>query len=269
MVAVLAKEAALARKDHDYVSSGRPKARRNMGMARVVAASCLLALGAFLAWKGAVASTAERSVLVVTTDLPPGDTLDAAELAVVESGDLGGLGSSLVDVSEKDALVGVKLRRWKSAGEPLLRGDLGSHGTESSRRLLEVSVSSQGSTPNLEPGELVDVLATFDKESDVARTVVVASGVKLLGYLPSQVSDGRESVEGGAALASEGLSSGRSSTALLEARAENLLDLVYAAQNGVVSLVRAVPGEDLPQRMAAAPPIVGSGRLEEAIDARG
>lgn len=268
MEADLTKEATLARKDLDYVTSGLPKVRKNTARARFVAASCLLALGSFFAWKGAVASSAGRSVLVVTTDLAPGDTLDPAQLAVVEAGDLGGLGSSLLDASEKDAAVGAKLRRWKSAGEPLLRGDLGGHGTESSVRLLEVAVSSQGTTPNLEPGELVDVLATFDKDSDVARTVVVASQVKLLGYIPSRVSDGRDVLEGDAVLASEGLPSGRSSTALLEARGENLLDLVYAAQNGVVSLVRAVPGENLPQKMAVAPSILGSGEFEEASDAR-
>ncbi len=132
--------------------------------------------------RGAARYGRVRAVLVATTDLAPGSVLDAgdAEVRFLPAG-------LVPDAAVAGEAIGRRVRAPVFAGEVVHRDRLAPAGLSAVAALLPagtrgVAVASSSETVPLQPGDVVDVLATVvagptDGEAFEAPTVTVAADV--------------------------------------------------------------------------------------------
>lgn len=178
-------------------------------------------------------------VLVFAREINAGARLGEADLAETEVAAPSKTLEQLVRSVDRDSIVGMRLARSVRAGEPVVRSAI-SPGS-SPTRVVSFPVTRAGSSPDLTAGENVDVLASFAAESGDARTVVIASGVPLVSISEAVDGEAVPRVPGGG----PGVGDPDRVIAAVEVGGPQLVPLVFASQNSVVSLVRSIPGEDL------------------------
>ncbi|MER3396207.1 MAG: hypothetical protein C4318_04195 [Acidimicrobiia bacterium] len=212
---------------------------------RVVAGVALISISLVSATAVLRSRVAPVGVLVFSHDMDAGAVLsdaDVSEAAVAATGDTL---DHLVRSEERGSVMGLRLLKPSRAGEPILRSSFAPDSSETPRRLVQLHAARAGSTPDLAPGDSVDVLASFTVGTEAARTVVVASAVKLISVsAPATDGDGIEMSGSGKSLPSA-LGGQPGILCTVEVAAADLVRLVFASQNAVVSVVRSIPGESV------------------------
>jgi len=175
--------------------------------------------------------------IAVAADLPIGRVIAEEDLRETFIEGDAGLSDVLVAFTRKADVVGKRLVRNKLEGELLFRGDVAEELSESYRGGVRVTVDRNGSSPDLRAGDSVEVIATFDKQSELARSVVIASKANILAIEvvgPTEADSGLGSfkpVESRGALPSL--------EAVLDVGDDEILPVVFATHNGSISLVRS------------------------------
>jgi Flp pilus assembly protein CpaB len=180
-------------------------------------------------------------VLVFARAIDAGARLSTDDLGEVQVATSTSTLEHFVRSVDRESILGMRLVRSVGAGEPVVRSAISPD--PPSARVVTLPVAPAGSTPDLAVGDLVDVVASFAAESEDARTVVVAAGV----YLVSISSTAGAFAGPTTAQAPPGVGSadGDRVIAAVQVRGPEVVPLVFASQNGVLSLVRSIPGENL------------------------
>ncbi len=117
--------------------------------------------------------------MVASQDLAAGDELLASGFDVVEVGDVGSISDGLITENQVTGLVGSRLARAISEGEPLRPSDLRPASGGAGLREMSIDIDSLSAVGDrLKTGDLVDVIGTVN---DRARYVV--SGVEVVEVL--------------------------------------------------------------------------------------
>lgn len=168
------------------------------------------------------------SVLAATRSLAPGHVLSAQDLRPARvASDVGALRGFVSTAAASP--VGRTVRAPIAAGALVPRTALAS--TAPRGRDVTIPISSEHALGGaLAAGDRVDVLATFDKGTEAARTLTVATGARVVDVVRSDGLFGQK--EGGL-------------TALTLAVApDDAVYVVFASRNGEVDVVRAATGGD-------------------------
>ncbi len=222
-----------------YVRSAPHKALAGGITSRVVVGIALIVISVVSASAVLKANHGSVEVLVFLREIDAGAVLSESDVAEAGVAAPSKTLEQLVPVAERQSIVGMRLTRQVRAGEPVVRSSLSSRAPEG--RVVSIPVSRAGSTPNLAPGESVDVVASFAPQSEEARTVVVASSLQLISLSDAPVTEAE--VPTADPMASQ--SSPERILASVAASGPEVVKLVFASQNGSISLVRSVPGENL------------------------
>ena len=228
----------------NYTKFSRRSLRPGTLAPRVVAGVALISISLVSATAVLRSRVAPVGVLVFSHDMDAGAVLSDAvsEAAVAATGDTL---DHLVRSEERGSVMGLRLLKPSRAGEPILRSSFAPDSSETPRRLVQLHAARAGSTPDLAPGDSVDVLASFTVGTEAARTVVVASAVKLISVsAPATDGDGIQMSGSGKSLPSA-LGGQPGILCTVEVAAADLVRLVFASQNAVVSVVRSIPGESV------------------------
>ncbi len=223
----------------DPGGAGPVVSRSSLGGSRALVGGLLVAasaVGLFAAYAG-VGGEPDRSYVVAGHDLGAGARLGPGDLAVVPM-DLpdGVAGRSF---SSPEALAGATLVTPLAEGELVQSSAVVAKASGPSSRELTFSVAGASLARTVEPGERVDVLATYGGPGD-AVTVVVASGVLVVDL------EGPESRLGDPG--------SRSVTLALE-DPDEALAVAHAIQVGRVTVLRSTGA----QTLGNLPPYVAPG----------
>lgn len=193
-----------------------PDARLGIGVA-LVAVSVLGGLRI----AGAGAST--RQVLAFRASFASGHRIERSDVAVIDVHVSGGSAATFVDEPELRRIIGRPLMRPVQADAPVLTRDVGE--TPPDVRQITVPVTPEHALGGaLEPGDRVDVLATFDRSGSAARTLLVTSGAEVIGAVRDA------SVFGG---------QGGVSALTLAVPNDDAMYVVFAVRTGDVDVVRS------------------------------
>ena len=186
----------------------------------VLLASALLGLYAF---RGAEAAT--TPVLAAAHDISTGQLIGSGDLAEATVRVDGPARRHLVPVDRREVIDGQVAVRRIAAGQLLQDGDTAPGGP--GRREVSVPVGADHvPSGRIQPGDLVDILATYGDAASV-RTVVVARGVEVVGVTAQEsFVEARESGPVSAI------------TVATDARTASLL--VFASRSAKVDVVKAV-----------------------------
>jgi hypothetical protein len=175
--------------------------------------------------------------IAVAADLPVGRVIAEEDLRETSIEGDAGLSDVLVAFAGKADVVGKRLVRNKLEGELLFRGDIAEELSDSYRGGVRVTVDRNGSSPDLRAGDSVEVIATFDKQSEVARSVVIASKANIVAI---EVAGSPEADSGlGPLKPAESRGPLPSLEAVLDVEEDEILPVVFATHNGSISLVRS------------------------------
>ncbi|MEY3362136.1 MAG: hypothetical protein RL531_1855 [Actinomycetota bacterium] len=169
------------------------------------------------------ASAPSRKVLVFGAPFATGHIVAREDLEVSEVRAEGPSSRTFVSAGELTRIIGRSLVRPVQANAPVLTQDVGAR----RRDVREITVpvtAAHALGGDLAPGDRVDVLATFDRESDAARTLVVTSGAEVVAAVRD------DAVFGGA---------GAVSALTLSVRNEDAMYVVFAARTADIDVVRS------------------------------
>jgi hypothetical protein len=193
-----------------------PDARVGIGVA-LVAVSVLGGLRI----AGAGAST--RQVLAFRASYASGHRIGRADVDVISVHATGDSGATFVDTDAIRSIVGRPLARAVQAHAPVLTRDVGTSAPEV--RQITVPVTPEHALGgDLEPGDRVDVLATFDHSGSTARTLLVTSGAEVVAAVRDS------SVFGG---------KGGVSALTLAVPNDDAMYVVFAVRTGDIDVVRS------------------------------
>lgn len=193
-----------------------PDARAGIGIA-LVAVSVLGGLRI----AGAGAST--RQVLAFRASFASGHRVERSDVSVIDVHASGRSGETFVDAADVRSIVGRPLVRAVQVNAPVLSRDVGA--TPPDLRQITVPVTPEHALGGeLEPGDRVDVLATFDRSGSAARTLLVTSGAEVVAAVRDA------SVFGG---------KGGVSALTLAVPNEEAMYVVFAVRTGDIDVVRS------------------------------
>lgn len=193
-----------------------PDARIGIGVA-LVAVSVLGGLRI----AGAGAST--RQVLAFRAAYASGHRIERTDVSVIAVHASGSSAATFVDAADMRRIVGRPLVRAVQAHAPVLTRDVGV--TPPDVRQITVPVTPEHALGGaLEPGDRVDVLATFDHSGSAARTLLVTSGAEVVAAVRDA------SVFGG---------QGGVSALTLAVPNEDAMYVVFAVRTGDIDVVRS------------------------------
>ncbi len=173
------------------------------------------------------ASESSVAVLSAGSSLASGHQIEARDLVLTSVSVEASVGATLIRAEDQRSVIGRVVARPVQSGSLLTTRDLG----RSNEALREITVPV---TPEhalggaAEPGDIVDVLATFDGGGDTARTIIVSSRAEVVSTLrPEQVFGGAGGV-----------------TALtLAVPNDDAMFIVFAMRTGDIDILRSA---DLP-----------------------
>ncbi|MFM7059948.1 MAG: RcpC/CpaB family pilus assembly protein [Actinomycetes bacterium] len=168
------------------------------------------------------ASTQGREVLAYVAPFATGHLIERSDLTVVVVRADGPSARTFVDAAAHARVVGRPLARAVQANGLVLTGDLG-RSTPEVREITVPVAAEHALGGDLEPGDRVDVLATFDREGDTARTLMVTSGAEVVAAVRD------DAVFGGA---------GSVAALTLSVRNEDAMYVVFAARTADLDVVR-------------------------------
>ena len=162
-------------------------------------------------------------VLVAAADLDAGHLLTRADLSEVEIRAPGSVVAGL-ERADRSAPIGRVLRTPVRAGAPIPLDALG--GAVSAGRDVTIPVTAEHALGGaIRPGDRVDVFATFDKGTDVARTLTVAHTATVQSVTRSDGLFGQHE--------------GAISAITLAVDPNAAIAVAFAARNGELDVVRA------------------------------
>lgn len=198
-----------------------PDARLGIGLA-------LVAVSVFGGMRLSGAAAPTQRVLAVRTSVAAGHRFTATDLEVVAVHVDARVARTLVPASLRADVVGRPVQHAVRAGSLLEAGALARRSGNS--REITVPVTPEHALGGeLEPGDRVDVVATFDANSGAARTLTVAGRAEVVSVVRG------DQVFGG---------SGALSAVTLAVPADEAMVLVYAMRTGALDLLRSaeIPG---------------------------
>lgn len=198
-----------------------PDARIGIGLA-------LVAISVFGGLRLSGASTPTTEVLAVRTSVASGHRFTSDDLSVVGVHVDPRVLRTLVPASLRPEIVGRAAQHAVRGGGLLPASALA--GRRGEVREITVPVDPEHALGGaLEPGDRIDVVATFDADSDTARTVTVSGGAEVVAVVRG------DQVFGGA---------GAVSAVTLAVPSDEAMVLVYAMRTGAIDVLRAaeVPG---------------------------
>ncbi|MBE7518467.1 MAG: hypothetical protein HS107_04395 [Thermoflexaceae bacterium] len=127
--------------------------------------------GGLLLWRSATDTT---SILVATTDIPPGHIIQRDDLTIGEARLDGGLASLALTDADLGAAVGLTTSTTIHAGEMLVRPDLASGPVLGVNEVaVTIPVAADTIYPGLRPTDEVALLATSNAGKPESRTVTL------------------------------------------------------------------------------------------------
>jgi len=168
------------------------------------------------------ASTQGREVLAYVAPFATGHLIERSDLTVVVVRADGPSERTFVDAAARARVIGRPLTRAVQANGLVLTGDVG-RSTPEVREITVPVAAEHALGGDLEPGDRVDVLATFDREGDTARTLMVTSGAEVVAAVRD------DAVFGGA---------GSVAALTLSVRNEDAMYVVFAARTADLDVVR-------------------------------
>lgn len=173
------------------------------------------------------ASSASISVVSFSRSLASGHQIEMGDLVVTSVSVGSDVESTLIRSTEQSEIIGRVLARSVAGGGLVVKRDLGS--TDGRVREITVPVTPEHALGgNAVPGDIVDVLATFDGGGDTARTILVSSRAEVVSAVRP------EQVFGGAGVV----------TALtLAVPNDDAMFIVFAMRTGEIDILRSA---DLP-----------------------
>lgn len=174
------------------------------------------------------ASEPRREVLAFAGSFATGHIVERDDLEVVQVRADGPSVGTFVAAADRSRIVGRVLARPVQEHAPVLTRDVGT--TTADVREITVPVTAAHALGgDLAPGDRVDVLATFDREGDAARTLVVTSRAEVVAAIRD------DAVFGGA---------GAVSALTLSVRNEDAMYVVFAARTADIDVVRSAQAPD-------------------------
>ena len=173
------------------------------------------------------ANSSNISVVSFARSFASGHQLEMGDLIVRSVSVDSDVESTLIRSTEQRRIIGRVLARSVQGGGLVVKSDLGH--TDGSVREITVPVTPEHALGgDVVPGEIVDVLATFDGGGDTARTILVSSRAEVVSAVrPEQVFGGAGGV-----------------TALtLAVPNDDAMFIVFAMRTGEIDILRSA---DLP-----------------------
>jgi Flp pilus assembly protein CpaB len=193
-----------------------PDARIGIGVA-------LIAVSVLGGLRISGAGAATQQVLAFRSSFASGHVLTRTDLSAISVHVSGAASDTLVASSRLRSIVGRPLARAVQADAPVLSRDLGS--ADADAREMTVPITPDHALGGaLEPGDRVDVLATFDHTGSSARTLLVTSGAEVVATVRDASVFGGES--GVTALT-------------LAVPNDDAMYVVFAVRTGEIDIVRA------------------------------
>ena len=177
------------------------------------------------------ASEASVAVLSAGSSLASGHRIEARDLVLTSVSVEASVGATLIRAEDQRSVIGRVVARPIQSGSLLTTRDLG-RSNESLREITVPVTPEHALGGAAEPGDIVDVLATFDGGGDTARTIIVSSRAEVVSTLrPEQVFGGAGGV-----------------TALtLAVPNDDAMFIVFAMRTGEIDILRSA---DLPSNRA-------------------
>ncbi|CAB4808703.1 MAG: hypothetical protein F2894_06410 [Actinobacteria bacterium] len=177
------------------------------------------------------ASEASVAVLSAGSSLASGHRIEARDLVLTSVSVEASVGATLIRAEDQRSVIGRVVARPVQSGSLLTTRDLG-RANESLREITVPVTPEHALGGAAEPGDIVDVLATFDGGGDTARTIIVSSRAEVVSTLrPEQVFGGAGGV-----------------TALtLAVPNDDAMFIVFAMRTGEIDILRSA---DLPSNRA-------------------
>ncbi len=198
---------------------------------RLVVGLVLVAVSVLAGLRLSARSDHAVTVLAAAADLPAGHVLTAADLVPTRVDAVPGALRGLVRAGGRSP-VGRALREPIAAGVLVPRAAFGAR-APAGREVAVPMTPEHALGGALEAGDRVDVLASFDKGTEIARTVTVARNARVVEVVRA---DGLFGQREGAL------------TALtLAVDPDDAVYLVFAARNAELDLVRATPSPTRPR----------------------
>ncbi|MSX32697.1 MAG: hypothetical protein F2782_04265, partial [Actinobacteria bacterium] len=120
------------------------------------------------------ASEASVAVLSAGSSLASGHRIEARDLVLTSVSVEASVGATLIRAEDQRSVIGRVVARPVQSGSLLTTRDLG-RANESLREITVPVTPEHALGGAAEPGDIVDVLATFDGGGDTARTIIVSS----------------------------------------------------------------------------------------------
>ena len=177
------------------------------------------------------ASESSVAVLSAGSSLASGHQIEARDLVLTSVSVEASVGATLIRAEDQRSVIGRVVARPVQSGSLLTTRDLG-RSNESLREITVPVTPEHALGGAAEPGDIVDVLATFDGGGDTARTIIVSSRAEVVSTLrPEQVFGGAGGV-----------------TALtLAVPNDDAMFIVFAMRTGEIDILRSA---DLPSNRA-------------------
>ncbi|CAB4793702.1 MAG: hypothetical protein F2723_09100 [Actinobacteria bacterium] len=177
------------------------------------------------------ASESSVAVLSAGSSLASGHQIEARDLVLTSVSVEASVGATLIRAEDQRSVIGRVVARPVQSGSLLTTRDLG-RANESLREITVPVTPEHALGGAAEPGDIVDVLATFDGGGDTARTIIVSSRAEVVSTLrPEQVFGGAGGV-----------------TALtLAVPNDDAMFIVFAMRTGEIDILRSA---DLPSNRA-------------------
>lgn len=175
------------------------------------------------------ASSANISVVSFSRSLASGHQIEMGDLVVTSVSVGSDVESTLIRSTEQGEIIGRVLARSVAGGGLVVKRDLGS--ADGRVREITVPVTPEHALGgDVTPGDIVDVLATFDGGGDTARTILVSSRAEIVSAVrPEQVFGG----------------SGGVTALTLAVPNDDAMFIVFAMRTGEIDILRSadLPGE--------------------------
>jgi Flp pilus assembly protein CpaB len=176
-----------------------------------------------------LASTADDTVGVYTAtrDLPADHVLTRGDVRVTQIRASDSVLDRLV-LAGKAPPVGRALRFPLVEGGLLQTGAVGESGARATGREITVPISADHALGGaLDPGDRVDVLGSFDKGTELAKTLTVAKSAQVVDVVSTDGLFGQRE--------------GELSALTLAVKPDDVVLVAFAVRNGEVDVVRAAP----------------------------
>jgi Flp pilus assembly protein CpaB len=176
-----------------------------------------------------LASTADDTVGVyaATRDLPADHVLKRDDVRVTQIRASDSVLDGLV-VARRVPPIGRALRFPLAEGALLQTGAVGTSGVRATGREITVPISADHALGGaLEAGDRVDVLGSFDKGTELAKTLTVAKSAQVVDVVSTDGLFGQRE--------------GELSALTLAVRPDDVVLVAFAVRNGEVDVVRAAP----------------------------